>query len=105
MSLPGKFLKVKTSTLPHAGKGLFVTVDVPKGARVTEYLGRKTVWADVEDDVDNGYIYHIDDGHVIDASKSIKTFGRYANDAAGFSKVPGVRNNAIYEEEGTRVFI
>ncbi|GAB3014054.1 hypothetical protein GCM10027051_16720 [Niabella terrae] len=105
MILPDSFLKVKTSTLPKAGKGLFVTKDVPKGSLITEYLGHRTNWAAVEDDVDNGYIYHIDDDHVIDASEDLNSFGRYANDAAGFSRVPGLRNNAIYEEQGTRVFI
>ncbi|MFT4092187.1 MAG: SET domain-containing protein [Niabella sp.] len=105
MSLPAKFLEIKTSTLPNAGKGLFVTVAVPKGSLIVEYLGRKTNWADVENDADNGYIYHIDDNNVIDASKNLKSFGRYANDAAGLSKLRGVKNNAVYHEEGTRVFI
>lgn len=105
MSLPAKYLKVKTSTIPNAGKGLFVLVDVPKGTIITEYVGRKTTWAEVEDDVDNPYIYYIDDDHVIDAKDDVKSFGRYANDAQGLTRVPGLRNNAIYYEDGDRVFI
>jgi uncharacterized protein len=106
MTLPSsKKLLVKNSTLPDAGNGLFTTIDIAKGAIITEYLGRRCKWKDVEDDVDNGYIYHIDDDHVIDAAKNTKTFGRYANDAAGLQRVPGLNNNAVYHEEDNRVFI
>ena len=105
MSLPTKHLRVKTSTIPQSGKGLFVNVDVPKGTIITEYIGRRATWADVEDDADNPYIYYIDDENVIDASKDLKSFGRYANDAAGLTKVAGIKNNAEYHEEGNRVFI
>ncbi len=41
MSLPAKHLEVKTSTIPQSGKGLFTAVDVPKGAVITEYIGRR----------------------------------------------------------------
>lgn len=105
MCLPAKHLKVKTSNIPQSGKGLFVTVDVPRGAMITEYVGRRATWNDVEDDADNPYIYYIDDANVIDASKDLKSFGRYANDAAGLTRVPGLKNNAEYEEQGNRVFI
>lgn len=105
MSLPPKILKVKTSTIPNAGKGLFVMTDVNKGDIITEYIGRRTNWASVEDDVDNGYIYHIDDDNVIDASNDKKSFGRYTNDASGLTKVSGIRNNSSYYEENNRVFI
>lgn len=98
-------LWVQASTLPSAGNGLFTKTDISKGEIITEYEGRLCTWKEVEDDADNGYIYYIDAGHVIDAAKSTKTFGRYANDAAGLHRVPGLRNNAIYLEENNRVFI
>jgi uncharacterized protein len=41
---------------------------------------------------------------VIDARAS-KTFGRYANDAAGFSRMDGLKNNAEYLYEGKRCYI
>ncbi len=100
-----KTLQVKSSTLPGAGKGLFAKVDFPRGSIIVEYEGKRCTWKDVEDDVDNGYIYHIDDENVIDAAKFPDAFGRYANDAAGLQKLSGVKNNAIYHEEGKRVFI
>lgn len=98
-------LIVKPSLLPNAGYGLFTKVVFRKGEIVTEYKGRHCTWAQVEDDVDNGYIFHIDDNNVIDAQKNVNTFGRYANDAAGLQRAPGLRNNAEYFEEENRVFI
>lgn len=105
MSLPDKLLQVKASTLPNAGKGLFIKTDVEKGAVITEYIGKRKTWAQVENDVDNGYIYYIDDDNVIDAAENKKTFGRYANDAAGFSKLSGTKNNAMYYESDGKVYI
>lgn len=105
MSLPAKHLKVKTSTIPQSGKGLFTAIDVPKGTVITEYIGRRATWADVEDDADNPYIYFIDEQNVIDASNDLKSLGRYANDAAGLTRVPGLKNNAEYYEEDNRVYI
>lgn len=105
-SLPSsRTLFVKASTLPHAGNGLFTKIDLKKGDIVTEYKGRRRTWAQVEDQVDNGYIYHIDDDNVIDALKNKSSFGRYANDAAGLQRMLGIRNNAEYFEEDNRVFI
>lgn len=100
-----KRLFVKTSTLPNAGKGLFTKVAIAKNEIITEYIGNLVTWKDVEQDVDNGYIFHINDAAVIDASKNKNSFGRYANDAAGLQRIKGIINNAEYLEEGTRVFI
>lgn len=105
-SLPSSgALLVKTSTLPNAGYGLFTKISFKKGDLVTEYKGRRRTWAQVEDDVDNGYIYHIDDDNVIDAKNNKNSFGRYANDAMGLQRVSGINNNAEYCEEDNRVFI
>ena len=98
-------LEVKISTLPNSGLGLFAKIDFSKGERIVEYCGDKVTWAQVEDDADNGYIFHIDDEHVIDARNTLESLGRYANDASGLSKVKGIRNNALYEEEHYSVFI
>ncbi len=105
MSLPPKHLKVKTSTIPQSGKGLFTAIDVPKGTIITEYVGRRATWAEVEDDADNPYIYFIDENNIIDAAKDLKSLGRYANDAAGLTRVNGLKNNAEYYEEDNRVYI
>ena len=106
MAFLEKHLYTKKSKLPNAGKGLFTKVAIEKGTRICEYKGRKTDWKDVKDDEgENGYIFFINNKTVIDALKSIKTFGRYANDASGYVKVKGLKNNSEYTVEGKRCYI
>lgn len=106
MAFLEKKLLVKKSTLPGAGKGLFTTVDIPKGKRIVEYKGTRTTWAEVEDDDGkNGYIFYITKNNVIDALPHKEALGRYANDARGMSKVEGIRNNAEYIISKGRCYI
>ncbi len=106
MPLLEKHLRIKKSTLPNAGKGLFTRVDITKGARIVEYKGRVQSWREVKDqDGINGYLMYINRNVVINALPSLKTFGRYANDARGLTRLNGVRNNAEYVSEGNRCFI
>jgi SET domain-containing protein len=96
---------VKRSQLPGAGKGLFAKIDFKKGDRITEYVGRRRKWKDVKDeDGYNGYLLRLNRTTAIDARPS-KSPGRYANDAAGFVKIKGLRNNAEYNIYGNRCFI
>lgn len=68
MALLEKYLYVKKSTLPNAGKGLFTKVFIPKGTRIVEYKGKITTWKEVEDeDGKNAYIFYVKRYHVIDA--------------------------------------
>lgn len=106
MPLLEKFLYVKNSSLPDAGKGLFTKKEIPKGTRIVEYKGKLRTWKEVKHlDGYNGYLMFINRQAVIDALPAIKTFGRYANDASGFVKVKGLKNNAEYVSEGNRCFI
>lgn len=106
MAFLEKKLIVKKSTLPNAGKGLFTSVDIPKGKRIVEYKGTRTVWKDVEDDDGkNGYIFYITRNNVIDALPHKEALARYANDARGMSKVDGIRNNAEYIIDKGRCYI
>jgi hypothetical protein len=106
MAFLEKKLKVKKSTLPNAGKGLFTTIDVLKGTRIVEYKGTRTTWSEVEDDDGkNGYIFYINSKNVIDALPHKNALGRYANDARGISRVEGIRNNAQYIIEKGRCYI
>ena len=106
MALLEKFLVVKTSTLPGAGKGLFTKKFIPKGTRIVEYKGRITTWKQVEHDHDNAYLFTVHPGHVIDAKRALKSLARYANDARGFTRVKGITNNCIYfREEDDRVYV
>jgi hypothetical protein len=101
-----KQLYIKRSTIPASGKGLFTKNKIEKGERIVEYKGKITTWKKVnETTIFNGYVYYINRNHVIDASKNIKTFGRYANDASGLSKIKGIRNNSTYVKDGENVYI
>lgn len=98
-------LYIKKSTLPGAGLGLFTKVNIPKGARITEYRGKLQRWRDVKkEDGHNGYLLRFSRTMAINALPS-KTHGRYANDALGLVKVAGLRNNAEYVVYGDRCFI
>jgi len=106
MALFEKYLVIKKSKLPNAGKGLFTKIDIPKGKRIVEYKGKLRRWKDVKYlDGYNGYLMYITSNAVIDAEPAINTFGRYANDANGFGKTPGLKNNCEYVSEGRRCYI
>jgi uncharacterized protein len=105
MALLEKHLFVKESNIPGAGKGLFTTVDIPKGTRIVEYKGRRTVWKEVKDDTSNYYIYTINRNNVIDAQKTLSALARYANDAKGLTRVKGLTNNCVYVNDKNKAFI
>jgi uncharacterized protein len=106
MALLEKSLFIKKSKLPNAGKGLFTKKDIAKGTRIVEYKGKLRKWKDVKhEDGHNGYLMYITRNAVIDARPAIKTLGRYANDAKGFVRIDGLRNNCEYVSEGNKCFI
>ncbi|HEV8514390.1 MAG TPA: SET domain-containing protein [Cyclobacteriaceae bacterium] len=106
MALFEKYLQIKKSKLPQAGKGLFTKIDIPKGKRIVEYKGKLHLWKDVKHlDGYNGYLMYITRNAVIDAQPTINTFGRYANDANGFGRTPGLKNNCEYVSQGRRCYI
>jgi SET domain-containing protein len=106
MALLEKQLFVKKSTIPNSGNGLYTKKFIPKGARIVEYKGRISKWADVKDeDGKNGYIFYVTRNHVIDAKRTLSAFARYANDANGLTKVKGIVNNCDYVTDGLRAFI
>jgi len=106
MALLEKQLVVKRSTIPGAGKGLFTKKFIPKGTRIVEYKGRITSWKDADhDDGNNLYLFYIKRNHVIDARPYKKALARYCNDANGFSKVPGLKNNSTYVSDGLKAYV
>ena len=105
MALLEKYLVVKKSTLPGAGKGLFTKRDIAKGERIVEYKGRITDWK-TADHRDNPTIFMVSRNHVIDARPFKKALAKYANDARGLVRVKGIVNNAEYEEtDDKRIYI
>ena len=106
MALLEKYLVIKQSTLPGAGKGLFTKKAIPKGTRIVEYKGKITTWKEVDHlDGLNEYIFYINRNHVIDGSKHKKAFARFANDAKGSKKNSGLINNCKYVVDGSKVFL
>lgn len=106
MALLEKHLVVKKSSLPNSGKGLFTKVFIPKKTKIVEYKGRITTWKEVkDDDGKNGYIFFISWKRVIDAFPTKQHLARYANDANGYVRIKGVRNNAEYVVEDGRCYI
>jgi SET domain-containing protein len=105
MALLEKQLVVKASVIPESGNGLFTKEFIPKGTRIVEYKGRITVWKEVKNDSDNGYIFTVNPNHVIDAKPYVKALARYANDARGLIKLKGVTNNSVYRVDGLKVYI
>lgn len=100
MALKTMALKVKTSLLPNAGKGLFTDKPIKKGEKVIEYLGEIIDWKEYEKRVledKDGYLFFINKKKCIDAYSTPEHKARYANDAAGLSRVKGLKNNADYE--------
>jgi len=106
MALLDKQLYVKKSTIPGAGKGLFTKKFIPKGTRIVEYKGRRSIWKEVKDeDGKNGYIFYINRNHVINALPYKSALARYANDARGMVRIKGLLNNSDYVVDGLKAYI
>lgn len=104
MALLEKQLRVKASTLPDSGLGLFTTKAIPKGTLIVEYKGRVTTWKEVAGE-ENGYIYFVSNKYVIDARPYKSAMAKRANDARGISRVKGITNNSEYVELNGKVYI
>ena len=73
--------KLKKSTIPRAGKGLFVKRDFANNEKIGDYSGQKMSVAAFEAQVpESAYGYRFR-GKIIDAKKTQSTITRYANDA------------------------
>ena len=107
MPLLEKYLVIKRSKIPGAGKGLFTKQFIAKGERIVQYKGKPTTWKNILADAAafNGYVYYINRNLVIDAKNYKTTFGRYANDANGISRIKKLNNNSKYVIDGKKVFI
>jgi hypothetical protein len=101
-------LIVKKSKLPKAGKGLFTTKSIKKGQKIIEYRGEIINWKEygkrVKENKD-GYLFYINNERCIDAYPTPQYKARYANDAAGMSRLKGLRNNSVYEIVDDKCYI
>jgi len=106
MALLEKNLFIKKSQLPNAGKGLYTKKEIAKGVRIAEYKGKLRKWKDVKHlDGHNGFLMYITRNAVIDGSDTVKALARFANDARGFGRVEGCKNNCEFVSEGNKCFI
>jgi SET domain-containing protein len=95
-------LFIQESLIPGAGKGLFTDTLIKKGKIIIEYTGEKLTWAQCEKRNNeqeglNGYFFFVSKNNCIDAQHTLDSLGRYANDAQGYKKVEGLKNNAEYQ--------
>jgi len=101
-------LKVKTSQLPGAGKGLFTDRPIKKNEKIIEYKGEIIDWKEYEKRVKedkDGYLFFINKKTCIDAFPTPQHKARFANDAAGLRRIKGLKNNSSYEVFGEQCFI
>ncbi len=101
-------LIVKKSQLPKAGKGLFTKVPIKKGEKIIEYKGEIIDWKQYTKRVaenKDGYLFYINNKRCIDAFPTPRHKARYANDAAGLSRVKGLKNNSSYGVFKDKCFI
>lgn len=106
MIISANDLFVKRSTIPGAGLGLFAKRPIPKGALIAEYKGKVSTWKEVKhNNGTNPYILFLNNNHVIDALPYKKALARFANDANGFIRVRGKKNNAVYVSAGKKAYI
>ncbi len=104
-------LEIKDSTIPNCGKGLFATAAFKRGDKVVEYTGEIITWKECQkrnEEMKDGfgaYYFYVSDRKCIDAQNVPESLARYANDAAGFTRIPGIRNNCRFEVIKSRAYI
>jgi SET domain-containing protein len=95
-------LKIKESQIPAAGMGLWAEKDFKRGESIVKYDGETITWKEcnrrnMAQEGYGCYYLFINKRKCVDAQYSTWAQGRYANDAAGFHRIEGLRNNARYE--------
>ena len=93
-------VQIRPSTLPNSGQGLFAEQDIKKGEPIAMITGPVYNAEELKTIVRDEYI--LED---VCGTKFIDVEGpaRYANDAHGLTRVPGIKNNSAFlsYEDGT----
>lgn len=101
-------LIIKKSTLPNAGKGLFTTKAISKDSKIIQYRGEIIGYNEyrrrARNEVDQ-YLFYLRRDLCIDSMHTPQYKSRYANDAQGFTKIKGVKNNSDYVIFGDNCFM
>ena len=101
-------LIVKKSKILGSGKGLFTTKAIKKGAKIIKYRGEEIGWSEYNKRVkrdEDGYLFYFNKKRCIDAFHTPQYKARYANDANGFTRIKGLKNNSEYEIFGDDCYI
>ncbi len=101
-------LIIKKSKLPGAGKGLYTTRKISKDSKIIEYRGEIIGYNQYRSRTrkeEDQYLFFLRRDLCIDAMHTPQYKARYANDAAGISRVKGIRNNSDYIIFGDKCFI
>jgi len=101
-------LIIKKSQLPGAGKGLYTTKAISRESRIIEYRGEIIGYNEYRRRARNEqdqYLFFVRMELCIDAMYTPQYKARYANDAAGITRVKGMRNNSDYIIFGDKCFI
>jgi uncharacterized protein len=105
MKLPAQLLKIKKSTIPGSGKGLFTKKFIPKGFIITEHTGKISTWKAIDFTDHNLYLFYVTRNHIIDARDQLDCYARFINDARGYKRINGFTNNSKYVIIDKRVFV
>jgi len=101
-------LIIKKSQLKGAGKGLYSTKAIRKDSKIIEYRGEIIGYNEyrrrARNEVDQ-YLFYLKRDLCIDAMHTPQYKARYANDAAGITKIKGLKNNSDYIIFGNKCFI
>ena len=101
-------LIIKKSRLPGAGKGLYTTKSIRKESKIIEYRGEIIGYNEYRKRTRNEqdqYLFFVRMQLCIDAMHTPQYKARYANDAAGITRLKGVKNNSDYIIFGDKCFI
>lgn len=101
-------LLIKKSQLPGAGKGLYTTKAIRNESKIIEYRGEIIGYKEYRRRArreEDHYLFYLRRERCIDAMHTPQYKARYANDAAGITRLKGVRNNSDYIIFGNKCFI
>ena len=101
-------LIIKKSRLPGAGKGLYTTKAIRKESKIIEYRGEIIGYNEYRKRTrkeQDQYLFFVRMERCIDAMHTPQYKARYANDAAGITRLKGVKNNSDYVIFGDKCFI
>lgn len=97
-STQDKYITIKKSKIPKAGKGAFAKIDIPKGTNLGWYRGKRLSEKAYQKTKNTDYVWYIDstkdyrDGRVIKTNNAL----RYVNSAIGKKQRKGINVDTFF---------